>query len=1047
MKVRAPFGNAMRTVFAGVMAVALALSLSPASLVAYAETLDAEGAVALADETVTTISGDCTVSSGGTYQFAEGAGGTITLTTTEDVTFVGNGVELDDSLNITTTANTFCIDASSTSGVHITLQDVYISNSSSSNVIDLTGAGNVLTIAGVNVVDHDVNAQAYASIHVDVDTELTVDGTGTLYFYKRTQGAGFGGDSSEVNGTIRFGDTGATSGPSVFAKGTKQGALIGAGASSSSSTDVPGAVYFNAGEYNLISNSRGAVIGGSAGSSGASSGTSVYVSTYANININVDYSGAAVGGGGYDGGNDASGGTLYVSGGTLRCYIDSNAAGNTTGWQGATYTAGVNDAAITAQRLDGDGDEAVYWCLFDTSLLETDADEYSAYVDGTLFYVGGNHEYTFIQEALDKSEQYDITSTPSNWVKMTEDNQDSNLYFYLTGEDHTLTVNGETFAATWDGETESFTVAATTVVDITDASVTLSSTSAVYTGADLAPDVTVALADGTALVEGTDYTLAWADADGTEVSEIVEAGVYTLTVTGCGLYTGTLSATFEVTECTHGSLSETWTWADDFTASVALVCENCGQDVGGAAEVTSEVTTDADCTTEGVRTYTATYTYGDATYTSTATETIAANGHTYVGVVTDPTCTEAGYTTYTCSSCDDSYVSDYTDALGHSFTSYVSNGDATCEADGTKTASCDNGCGTTDTVADEGSATGHTAADAVVENETVATCTSAGTYDSVVYCATCGTELSRETVEVAATGHDYGYESGAWEWADDYSSATYTVTCANDASHTITYTASVESATSGRTTTYTASAEVEGEVYTSEQSVALFAFEDVVEDSWYEQAVYGLFDAGYVNGYTDAETGELTGLYGVGDSVKRAQFVTILWRIACPNAYAEYEADYAATGAYSCENTTGLSDVKDDTYYTAAVNWGVSFVFITGYTSGKYAGMFRPGAAMSFQDMCLVIARYGGDECWGDAYYSVYLTDEQVESLLAGFADASSVSSYARKGMAWCVRAGLVSGYESASGRLYLKPAETVARERVATVIWRGIDLFQNCEI
>ena len=43
----------------------------------------------------------------------------------------------------------------------------------------------------------------------------------------------------------------------------------------------------------------------------------------------------------------------------------------------------------------------------------------------------------------------------------------------------------------------------------------------------------------------------------------------------------------------------------------------------------------------------------------------------------------------------------------HSFTNYVSNGDATCEADGTKTAKCD-GCDETDTVVDVGSRKGHT---------------------------------------------------------------------------------------------------------------------------------------------------------------------------------------------------------------------------------------------------------------------------------------------------------------------------------------------------
>jgi len=76
--------------------------------------------------------------------------------------------------------------------------------------------------------------------------------------------------------------------------------------------------------------------------------------------------------------------------------------------------------------------------------------------------------------------------------------------------------------------------------------------------------------------------------------------------------------------------------------------------------------------------------------------------HTYVDTVTPPTCTEQGYTTHTCS-CGDSYVDTYTEALGHSFTNYVSDGNATFDADGTKTALCDRGCGAKDTVTDEGS--------------------------------------------------------------------------------------------------------------------------------------------------------------------------------------------------------------------------------------------------------------------------------------------------------------------------------------------------------
>ena len=220
-------------------------------------------------------------------------------------------------------------------------------------------------------------------------------------------------------------------------------------------------------------------------------------------------------------------------------------------------------------------------------------------------------------------------------------------------------------------------------------------------------------------------------------------------------------------------------------------------------------------------------------------------------------------------------------------------------------------------------------------------------------------------------------------------------------------------------------------------SSSSFVFTDVVEGSWYEEAVYVLFDAGYVNGYTD-DAGELTGIFGVGDSMTRAQLATIIWRIAQPQDYAAYQADYAANGnVYDCANTSGLTDVTDDRYYTAAVNWAVSEGVITGYTSGKYAGKFRPNVSISFQDMCLVIARYAGGE---DGSYAA-ITTSQATSTLKGFKDASKVSSYARAGMAWCVTAGLVSGYTYSSG-LYLKPAETVARERVVTVIYRGLDLL-----
>lgn len=84
--------------------------------------------------------------------------------------------------------------------------------------------------------------------------------------------------------------------------------------------------------------------------------------------------------------------------------------------------------------------------------------------------------------------------------------------------------------------------------------------------------------------------------------------------------------------------------------------------------------------------------------------------HEYNAVVTTPTCTEQGYTTYTCE-CGDSYVDDYVDA------------------------------------------TGHTPAEPVQKWPANPTCTENGSIYEFVYCSVCDEEISRELVVIEATGH------------------------------------------------------------------------------------------------------------------------------------------------------------------------------------------------------------------------------------------------------------------------------------------------------
>ena len=101
------------------------------------------------------------------------------------------------------------------------------------------------------------------------------------------------------------------------------------------------------------------------------------------------------------------------------------------------------------------------------------------------------------------------------------------------------------------------------------------------------------------------------------------------------------------------------------------------------------------------------------------------------GRVTKPaTCTEKGVRTYTCTGSTHTRTEDIP-ALNHSFAgqAYVSDNNATCEQDGTKTIKCvrygTGGCMETDTVTDTGSKLGHLFEDYVSDNN--ATCEQDGT--------------------------------------------------------------------------------------------------------------------------------------------------------------------------------------------------------------------------------------------------------------------------------------------------------------------------------
>ncbi len=387
-----------------------------------------------------------TVTDGGTYYIGDGATGILTIRTTEAVTLIGGGTASSSAFE------DLYINCA-VAGADLTLEDVFIHNTRGkgdpkmTNMINFKGTGNKLSFSGVSVLDQDTGATGFAMVHVADGTELTVSG-GTAYFYKREQGAGIGGNGgakggegqdAETNGTIIIRDA------ELFFKNSKQGACIGAGANAG--TQVPGDIRIENSKLNLIAVSRGGAIGGAAGNVGASGGTNVYVDAASTVSINVDFSGAAIGGGGFDAGNDADGGTLIYSGGSIRAFIDENALSL---W--GVESRGVHgNKAVTAKVVDANKNP-LYLLVLSTSGVS--GSEFTVKEGDAVIYSGTTHRWAFVNEALEKNQQVDIKYTIDNWVELN----DPNLYLYMTGEDHTLIVNGTEFAAKWDEESKSFTV-------------------------------------------------------------------------------------------------------------------------------------------------------------------------------------------------------------------------------------------------------------------------------------------------------------------------------------------------------------------------------------------------------------------------------------------------------------------------------------------------------------------------------------------------------------------------------------------------------------
>ena len=182
------------------------------------------------------------------------------------------------------------------------------------------------------------------------------------------------------------------------------------------------------------------------------------------------------------------------------------------------------------------------------------------------------------------------------------------------------------------------------------------------------------------------------------------------------------------------------------TCEHKAVCSDCGKEYGDLAPHTEETISGKapTCTETGLTEGKKCTTCGITTLAQTI---VSAKGHSYNAVVTVPDCANAGYTTYTCSACGDSYVADHINALGH--TEEIILGKApTCTENGLTEGKKCSVCGVVTTKQNVIPMLGHTE---VIDKAITPTCTTTGLTEGK-HCSVCGEILVAQTV-VDSLGH------------------------------------------------------------------------------------------------------------------------------------------------------------------------------------------------------------------------------------------------------------------------------------------------------
>ncbi len=201
------------------------------------------------------------------------------------------------------------------------------------------------------------------------------------------------------------------------------------------------------------------------------------------------------------------------------------------------------------------------------------------------------------------------------------------------------------------------------------------------------------------------------------------------------------------------------------------------------------------------------------------------------------------------------------------------------------------------------------------------------------------------------------------------------------------------------------------------------SFTDTIPE-WAKESVYMLRDRGIMKGYSD-------GSFGPGDSVNRAQFTVLLFRIM-EMAYPE-AAD--AIGDRTCDV---FEDVPNTSYAYEAICAGYYFDWFEKITIGTN---FSPDQELTRAEAAQLLANTILTSTFENVYTPLFEVDiKQLQFLVAlmGFVDVDGRHENV-DGIALSIFFDLIKGSEGNDGEMYFRPEKPINRAETAVIIARII--------